>query len=90
MNPEDVRKLPSCSQSVEENEDDFWNVPHLAFQIPFLMHLREQTSFSLTFPHHCLFDLFAINYSSVSMIQVHQQALQEPQYCLLDHGISMN
>lgn len=54
------------------------------------MHLREQTSFSLTFPHHCLFDLFAINYSSVSMIQVHQQALQEPQYCLLDHGISMN
>lgn len=38
----------------------------------------------------CFSDLFAINYSSVSMIQVHQQTLQEPQYCSLDHSISMN
>lgn len=41
----DGNSLPVTS--ARENEDGFWNVPHLSLQIPFLLHLREH----LSFPH---------------------------------------
>lgn len=44
----DGNSLPVTS--ARENEDGFWNVPHLSLQIPFLLHLREH----LSFPHHSL------------------------------------
>lgn len=44
----DGNSLPVTS--VRQNEDGFWNVPHLTLQIPFFLQLMEH----MTSPHHSL------------------------------------